>query len=85
MVQIRDGMEEAKDSRQRFANGQSTQMVIGATETPDSQILTHGVPAVHELRPEACVLFRLQPDSVCRRSTAAQSRAAGSRASPLPG
>jgi putative DNA modification/repair radical SAM protein len=40
MVQIRDGMEEAKDSRQRFANGQSTQMVIGATETPDAQILT---------------------------------------------
>jgi putative DNA modification/repair radical SAM protein len=26
--------------RQRFANGQSTQMVIGATETPDAQILT---------------------------------------------
>ena len=40
MLQIRQGMEEAKDTRQRFANGQSTQMVVGATETPDAQILT---------------------------------------------
>src|SRR3954447_11939756 len=41
MRQISDGIEEAKDSgRTDFARaGQSTQMVIGATETPDAQIL----------------------------------------------
>ena len=41
MEQIRDGIAEAKDAGHRnFARaGQSTQMVIGATPTPDAEIL----------------------------------------------
>lgn len=40
MVQIKDGIDEAKETRERFANGQSTQMVVGATDTSDAAILT---------------------------------------------
>jgi predicted DNA-binding helix-hairpin-helix protein len=40
MSQIRDGITEAKEARQPYAAGQSTQMVVGATETTDSTILT---------------------------------------------
>ena len=41
MGQIQDGMLEAKDSgrRRSFATGQSTQMVVGATQSTDAQIL----------------------------------------------
>lgn len=39
MVQIRDGISEAKETKQRFASGQSTQMIVGATATADSSIL----------------------------------------------
>jgi putative DNA modification/repair radical SAM protein len=42
MAEIRDGILEAKDCGNKlFARaGQSTQMVVGATPTPDAQILT---------------------------------------------
>jgi putative DNA modification/repair radical SAM protein len=39
MGQIRDGIAEAKETRQHFAAGQSTQMVVGATDTTDATIL----------------------------------------------
>jgi putative DNA modification/repair radical SAM protein len=40
MGQIREGLLEAKEARQTYATGQSTQMVVGATETSDATILT---------------------------------------------
>lgn len=40
MGQIRDGISEAKETRQPYAAGQSTQMVVGATETTDATILS---------------------------------------------
>lgn len=40
MGQIRDGIAEAKETRQHFAGGQSTQMVVGATDTTDAVILS---------------------------------------------
>ena len=40
MGQIRDGISEAKDAKQTYASGQSTQMVVGATATTDAAILT---------------------------------------------
>jgi putative DNA modification/repair radical SAM protein len=40
MAQIHDGIAEAKDTKRSFAAGQSTQMVIGATETTDAAILS---------------------------------------------
>lgn len=40
MAQIHAGIAEAKDTSRSFAGGQSTQMVIGATETTDAAILS---------------------------------------------
>jgi putative DNA modification/repair radical SAM protein len=41
MGQIRDAITEAKETRERFAgSGQSTQMVVGATDATDATILT---------------------------------------------
>ena len=40
MAQIRVGIAEAKETKQPFAGGQSTQMVVGATGTSDAAILT---------------------------------------------
>jgi putative DNA modification/repair radical SAM protein len=40
MAQIHDGIAEATDTKRSFAAGQSTQMVIGATETTDAAILS---------------------------------------------
>ena len=39
MSQIRDGILEAKDTKQNYASGQSTQMVVGATDASDAAIL----------------------------------------------
>ena len=52
MAQIQHGMLDARERREAFATGQSTQMVVGATDTSDAVILSTAshLYSAHKLR-----------------------------------
>ena len=76
MSQIRDGISEARETRQPYAAGQSTQMVVGATETTDATILTTLAPL---LRVQSFAGFTIPASARFHlgRPLAGRSRAAG--------
>ena len=86
MSQMRERIAEAKAERRRFAPaGQSTQVIVGADDTSDSEVLAASARLYDRFGSPSRLLFGVQPDPRAEPRAAGEAAAARARAPALPG